>query len=86
MATDMGRVTEVKDIYGTILTMDDEIRDTWPCHFDGPLTVKMRENRIIIIRRDSTSTGNNTRNTYIEEVTTQLGQMSRHLEMKERYG
>ena len=40
MATDMGRVTEVQDMYGTILTRDDEIRVTWPCHFDGRLNVK----------------------------------------------
>ena len=43
MATDIGRVTAVKDKDGTLLTGDDEVKDIWLGHFDDLLMLKMRE-------------------------------------------
>ena len=37
MATDIGRVTTVKDKDGTLLTGDDEVNDRWLGHFDDLL-------------------------------------------------
>ena len=40
MATDIGRVTAVKDKDGTLLTGDDEVKDRWLGHFDDLLNVE----------------------------------------------
>ena len=37
MATDIGRVTAVKDKDGTLLTGDDEVKDRWLGHFNDLL-------------------------------------------------
>ena len=39
MATDIGRVTAVKDKDGTLLTGDDEVKYRWLGYFDNILNV-----------------------------------------------
>ena len=40
MATDIGRVTAVKDKDGTLLTGYDEVKDRWLGYFDDLLNVE----------------------------------------------
>ncbi len=40
MATDIGRVTSVKDKDGTLLTGDDEVTDRWLGYFDDLLNIE----------------------------------------------
>ena len=40
MATDIGRVTAVKDKHATLLTGDDEVKDMWLGHFDDLLNIE----------------------------------------------
>ena len=58
MATDIGRVTAVKDKDGTLLTGDDEVKGRWLGYFDDLLNIENERG----FRRDSTSTGTNRRN------------------------
>ena len=40
MATDIGRVTALKDKDGSLLTGDDEVKDKWLGYFDDLLNVE----------------------------------------------
>ena len=60
MATDIGRVTAVKDKDGTLPTGDDEVKGRWLDYFDDLLDIENERERGF--RRDSTSTGTNRRN------------------------
>ena len=42
MATDIARVTAVKDKNGTLLTGDDEVKDMWLGYFDDLLNVEIQ--------------------------------------------
>ena len=46
MATDIGRVTAVKDKDGTLLTGDDEVKDILLGYFDDLLNVENERERI----------------------------------------
>ncbi len=59
MATDIGRVTAVKDKDVTLLTGDDEVKGRWLGYFDDLLNVENDRERF---RRESTSTATNRRN------------------------
>ena len=62
MATDIGRVTAVKDKDGTLLTGGDEVKNRWLGYFDeGSLPVQGQIEEI-----------------YLEEVITQLGNMKKN--------
>ena len=58
MATDIGRVTAVKEKDGTLLTGDDEVNGRWLGYFDDLLNMGNERG----FRRDSTSIGTNRRN------------------------
>ena len=71
MATDIGRVTAVKDKDGTLLTGDDEVKDIWLGHFDDLLNVENeREDLQGILPVQAPI-----EEIYREEVITQLGKM-----------
>ena len=57
MATDIGRVTAVKEKDGTLLTGDDEVKDRWLGYFDDLLNVENEREDL-----EGTSTGTNRRN------------------------
>ena len=74
MATDIGRVTAVKDKDGTLLTGDDEVKDKWLGYLDYLLNV---ENE----REDSEGilpVQGPIEEIYLEEVITQLGKMKKN--------
>ena len=60
MATDIGRVTAVKDKDGTLFTRDVVVKGRWLGYFDDLLNIESERERGF--RRDSTSTGTTRRN------------------------
>ena len=73
MATDIGRVTAVKDKVGTLLTGDDEVKDIFLDHFDDLLNVENeREDLQGILPVQGPI-----EEIYLEEVVTQLGKMKK---------
>ena len=74
MATDIGRVTAVKDKDGTLLTGDDQVKDRWLGYFDDLLNVENeREDLEGILPVQGPI-----EEIYIEEVITQLGKMKKN--------
>ena len=74
MATDIGRVTAVKDKDGTLLTGDDEVKDIWLGYFDDLLNIeKETDNLEGILPAQGTI-----EDIYLEEVITQLGKMKKN--------
>ena len=47
MATDIGRVTTMKDKDGTLLTGDDEVKDRWLGYFDDRLNIENEREDLI---------------------------------------
>ena len=74
MATNMGRVTAVKDKDDTLLTRDDEVKDTWLGHFDDLLNVENEREDLQGILPVQGSI----EEIYLEEVITQSGNMKKN--------
>ena len=74
MATDIRRVTAVKDKDGTLLTGDDDLKDRWLRHFDDLLNVENeREDLQGILPVQGPIEV-----IYLEEVIIQLGKMKKN--------
>ena len=73
MATDIGRVTVVKDKDGTLLTGDDEFKDRWLGYFDLLNVENEREDLEGILPVQGPI-----EEIHIEEVITQLGKMKKN--------
>ena len=74
MATDIGRVTAVKDKDGTLLTGDDEVKGRWLGYFDDLLNIENeREDLEGILPVQGPI-----EEIYLEEVITQMGKMKKN--------
>ena len=74
MATDIGRVTAVKDKDGTLLTGDDEVKDIWLGHFDDLLNIENERDAL----QGILPVQGPIEEIYLEEVVTQLGKMKKN--------
>ena len=57
MATDIGRVTAVKDKDGTLLTGDDEVKGRWLGYFDDLLNIENERDNLEGTNRRNLSWG-----------------------------